>query len=418
MYACINLKKQKAGSSTVRQQENRGNRCRNDKGHIITMKKPERCRMRLDAYENRNYNLGRTLKFKNKSMLNSTAQLITKQRGKNALRSKFRQNLSGFEEYLINSNYGDRRNPYEKLLDAKDVRLKHEDYLKGLHSKEIGNEMAEVEFPGLDEKIEGFVATIISDVLTQIAEEDSKDADVSWREKIPQWIPVNGGEKGEHKIFYRFCDYNEIERMLPRISWETYEHTVESVKEKKRKNKSDSDPDHTLTWDVMQYIKLKKAGKKCIEILKESGAPQKEAKVLDKAFKHMGDAQTRLSPFVSLSEDISLLVNSSCATMQSIVRSDKSLENVKETADTPEHVFMRNGEVQRAKGYARAPHVVKFEIPEKHIVTPEMVDEYKGYTEEDIQQGLGLKGMRDAKERLFLGTEIWKFAVAVAANPY
>ena len=47
-----------------------------------------------------------------------------------------------------------------------------------------------------------------------------------------------------------------------------------------------------------------------------------------------------------------------------------------------------------------------------------MVDEYKGYTEEDIQQGLGLKGMRDAKERLFLGTEIWKFAVAVAANPY
>ncbi len=76
------------------------------------------------------------------------------------------------------------------------------------------------------------------------------------------------------------------------------------------------------------------------------------------------------------------------------------------------------GEVKRYRDYERAPHIVRFTIPSKLIITPEEADQAVGLKEEHFAKGLGLKAMRDIKERLFLGTGLWKYANAVAINPY
>lgn len=318
------------------------------------------------------------------------------------------------EAYLVATRGGTVANPYAALPDKTAVRQAADAFFQAKFADSLGHSKELTEAPSAAVIEEGKLATAESEELTKrLAAEDSTRP-FDFTAIKPQWIKVNGGIKGDDSLFYRFCDYTEIDKMLPRVLWETYADTVDSVKQKKGGTGSD----HTLTWSVPQHMELKDQGMTSLALAKKSAAPHKEEAVLERAQQHMGNAQTRLSPFVSLSEDENLLATSTDPTMQSIVRSDENLVDVAGGEDMPAHKFHTSEGVERARGYQRAPHIVKFQIPARLIITPEMCDAHRNLSAEEISSGLGLKAMRDAKERLFLGGDVWKYAVEVAKNPY
>jgi hypothetical protein len=324
-----------------------------------------------------------------------------------------------FEKHLVDAGYGNKDNPFERIRDAKHYKEILDARVQSLNGEKITNMMGQIALPDTTYREKGMEAVKTSELLTEQMKKKSSEEEVEWKKRAPQWVEVNGGQKGNGSAYYRFCDYNEISRMLPRIAWETYQDTVESVKAKKRRENA-PEPNALDTWNVIQYIELKNEGEKCLSLLNSSPCPQKEKEVLKRAFDHMAQVKTRLSPFVSMSEDLGLLVNSTCPTMQSIIRSDGHLENVEKSEDIEGHKFQgENGKIQRAKGYEKAPHIVKFEIPDRMVVTPELVETlHMKLTQKELEQGAGLRAMKEVKERLFLGTEIWRYAVAVAVNPY
>ena len=163
--------------------------------------------------------------------------------------------------------------------------------------------------------------------------------------------------------------------------------------------------------------KLSRAESKCDQLIeeiiffenlpdqtKDAAAHLAYNKTMELAFKHFtGD--TKQSIFASTAGDYQLTAKSDDKVMQSIIRSDQNLRSTSEW----------DAKTGRAEKKQRAPHLVKYEIPNKLLVFPEQVEKYKRLESSNTE---GLVAMRQIKERLFIGDNLANYMVAVAPNPY
>lgn len=114
----------------------------------------------------------------------------------------------------------------------------------------------------------------------------------------------------------------------------------------------------------------------------------------------------KLSPFVSTASDYLPTATHPDKVMQSITRSDNNLEKTDDYDPTVEG---------RPLGYKRARHLVKYEIPTELLFAPEEVEQAFGMGSSETE---GLVAMRQIKERLYLGDNIYEYMVAYSENPF
>jgi hypothetical protein len=135
-------------------------------------------------------------------------------------------------------------------------------------------------------------------------------------------------------------------------------------------------------------------------------------KVADKANRHF-QGYTQTSPFVSLVSDLDklkALAASEDKVIQSIVRSTRNLVPSADYDEFP----------GRAGGKARAPHVLKFAIPDpsRFLLSPEEVEDVVNAGLRTGEERTGYPTMKAVGERLFLGLDLDAFLWAFAENPY